>query len=88
MNKLGKLQYRALVLVYNDFGSSYEELLQRSNLLTLHIHRIRAIENEVFKMLNKMSPAYIQDLVQLKITKYSFRYENLVNVSRVYISGY
>lgn len=88
MNKLEKLQYRALKIVYNAFENSYEKLLQKSNLSTLHIHRIRLIAIEAFKILNQMLPAYTHDLIHFKVTKYSFRYENLANVPRVNTSTY
>ena len=50
------LQYRALRLVFNDFASSYESLLDKVNMPTLHISRIRLIANETFKILHNMSP--------------------------------
>ena len=61
--KMEKLQYRALRLVFNDFDSSYETLLERVNMPTLHISRIRLIAVETFKILHKMSPVYLQDLL-------------------------
>ena len=65
--KMEKLQYRALRLVFNDFDSSYETLLERVNMPTLHISRIRLIAVETFKILHKMSPVYLQDLLSKKI---------------------
>ena len=75
-------------LVFDDFDSSYEELLQRSNLPTLHMHRFRTMAVEVMKIFNKMSPAYIQDLIQYKVTKYSSRFHSLVNAPKVNTSTY
>ena len=86
--KMEKLQYRALRLVFNDFVSSYESLLDRVNMPTLHISRIRLIANETFKILNNMSPVYLQDLVSYKNSTYSFRYDNLVEVPRVRTTKY
>ena len=62
-----KLKYRALRLAFNDFDSSYETLLERVNIPTLHISRIRLISVETFKILHKMSPVYLQDLLSKKI---------------------
>ena len=83
-----KLQYRALRLVFNDFDSSYETLLERVNMPTLHISRIRLIAVETFKILHKMSPVYLQDLLSYKNSIYSFRYDNLVDVPRVRTTKY
>ena len=72
-------RYRALRLVYNDFISSYEDLLKKANMNTLQITRIRKIAIETIKILNNMSPSYILDLVKFKNTNYSFRYQILLS---------
>ena len=69
-----KLQYRALRLVYSDFDSSFK----RANMNTLKLTRIRKIALETFKILNKLTPSYILDLVKFRNANYSFRYQNLV----------
>ena len=38
-----RIQFRALKYIYNDFSTSYEELLARANLPTLELHRKREI---------------------------------------------
>ena len=81
--KLEKLQYRALRIVFNDYISSYESLLNKVNLPTLHMNRLRCIATETYKCINNMSPEYLRDLVELKQTKYSFRYENTVKIPTV-----
>ena len=75
-----KFQYRALRLVYSNFDSSYEDLLKRANMNTLKLTRIREIDFETFKILNKLSPSYILDLVKFKNTNYSFRYQKLAEL--------
>ena len=83
-----KLQYRALRLVFNDFESSYETLLKRVNMPSLHVSRIRLIATESFKILHKMTPLYLQDLLSYKNSAYTFRYDNLVDVPRVRTTKY
>ena len=87
-DKLEKLQYRALRLVFNDFSSSYEALLKKANMPTLYIGRIRLIAIETFKILHKLSPVYLHDLVSYKESSYSFRYDNLVDLPRVRTTRY
>ena len=77
-----KLQFRALRLVYIDFTSSYESLLDRA-MPTLHISRIRLLAIGTFKIHHKMTPMYLQDLVSHKTCTYSFRYDNLIDLPRV-----
>ena len=50
---------------------------------TLHISRIRLLAIETFKILHKMTPMYLQDLVSHKTCAYSFRYDNLIDLPRV-----
>ena len=87
-DKMEKLQYRALRLVYNDFIISYEDLLKKANMNTLQITTIRKIAIETFKILNNMSPSYILDLVKFKNTNYSFRYQNFAELPRVNTESY
>ena len=87
-DKLEKMQYIAVRLVFNDFTSSYDDLLTKANMPTLHISRIRTIAIEAFKILYKMSPKYLHDLVSFKNTNIFFRYENLVDVPSVRTSRY
>ena len=54
----------------------------------LHISRIRLIAVETFKILHKMSPVHLQDLLSYKKSIYSFRYDNLVDVQRVRTTKY
>ena len=86
--KMEKLQYRALRLVFNDFTSSYEALLERANMPTLNISRIRLMAIETFKILHKMTPIYLHDLVSYKESNYSFRYEKVADIPRVRTTRY
>ena len=82
--QLEKLQYRALrIIVISDFTSSYAYLLEKAELSTLHLNRIRCIAAETYKCINNLTPEYIMDLVQLKTSSYTFRYENTVKVPTV-----
>ena len=50
---------------------------------TLQISRIRLLAIDTFKILHKMTPMYLQDLVSHKTCEYSFRYDNLINLPRL-----
>jgi hypothetical protein len=41
---------------------------------------------ECFKILNKLSPSCLHDLVVFKDCKYNFRYSNIVDIPRVRVS--
>ena len=55
---------------------------------TLHISRIRLIAIKTFKILHKMSPVYLLDLLSHKNSMYSFRNDDLVDVPRVRTTKY
>ena len=72
-HKMERIQFRALKFVYNDFNTSYTQLLARANLPTLQLHRKREILVEVFKSVNKMSPSFMWDLFKVKYITYNLR---------------
>jgi hypothetical protein len=54
-----KVQERALRFVYEDYNSSYEEILQKAKVPSLQIRRMRTMALETYKIRAKV-----------KITKY------------------
>ena len=65
-----KIQERALRFVFqiDDFNSVYEELLNKVKIpsFTCNIRRHRTMAISTFKILNKLSPTVLTDLVNLK----------------------
>ena len=55
-NLINKLHERALRIVYNDYNSSFNELLEKTNENTIHIKNIRILMTEIYKFLNGLSP--------------------------------
>ena len=64
--KIEKIQERALRFIYSDYSSSYESLLIKSPLPSLRVRRLRTIALESFKILNNLSPVYLNDLLTFK----------------------
>ena len=81
--KIEKIQERALRFIYEDYSSSYEDLLNKSRLPTLKIRPLRTMAIEVYKILNKKSPMYLNDLFVYKESRYYFRKTNTVEVPQV-----
>ncbi len=65
-DKLESLQKRALRFVYSDYESDYDTLLDRANMPTLKLSRLRALCTEVFKCVNGLAPQYMCDLFILQ----------------------
>ena len=78
MNKLERIQKQALRFVYNNYSSSYEELLNKANRPTLYVQRLRSILSIVYKSLMKQGPIYVHDLFVINEHSRSKRYFPLV----------
>ena len=84
-----KIQKRSRKYTKGPFGlsieidSSYESLLIKSQLPSLKVRRLRAIALEAFKILNNLSPVYLNDLLTFKSHTYSFRYTKTVEIHQV-----
>ena len=63
-NKIEKNQERALRFIYNDYNSTYENLLIVSTLPTLKVRRLRTMAIEIYKILHQESPSYLHDFNQ------------------------
>ena len=86
--KLEKVQERALRFVYEEYNSSYEELLHKAKVPSLQIRRIRTMALETFKIVNKIAHVCLQNLVSEKNSKHSLRYVNVLDVTRVKSTHY
>ena len=81
--KMEKIQERALRFIYDDYNSSYENLLEKSKLPSLKIRRLKTIAVETFKIIHKNSPSYLHDLINIKLKNYNFRSQETAVLPRV-----
>jgi hypothetical protein len=83
-----KIQERALRFIYDDYNSSYENLLEKSKLPSLKIRRLKTIAVEIFKILHKNNPSYLHDLINIKLQNYNFRSQETAVLPRVRTTRY
>ena len=86
--KLEQLQKRALKFIFNDKDYSYPELLQKANIPTLEIGRLRLIATEIYKAIHKETPQYISDIFTLKKDNYNLRHKNNITIPLVRTTRY
>ena len=55
-NKINKLQERALRIVYDDYESPFDVLLNKNKSLSIHHQNIQKLMIEICNFLNKPSP--------------------------------
>ena len=70
---INKLQERALRIAYNDFNSSFSELLEMANESTIHIRNLKFLLTEVYKFLNGLSPPIMNEVFQTNDCPYDLR---------------
>ena len=73
LNKLEKLQERALATVYRDRSLTYDVMLKMSGQLSIRMNLVRLLAIEIFKCLNGMNPAYLNELLITHESKYELR---------------
>ena len=78
-----KIQEGALRFIYEDFNSDFDTLLLKSGLPFLKIRRLRMMAIEIFKILHKQSPAYLNDIVSFKHISYSFGRRQTVEIPQL-----
>ena len=73
MNKLEKMQERALATVYRDRSLTYDDMLRMSGQLSIRINLVRLLAIEVFKCVNGTNPVYLNELFITPESKYDLR---------------
>ena len=71
--KIEKIQERALRVIYRDYQSSYDDLLEMSNNSSALIGRLKILTLEVFKSIKHLNPPCMNELFEIKETPYSMR---------------
>ena len=72
-NKFNKHQERSLRILYNDDISTFTQLLEKDNSITVHDRNIKLLAKEMFKVHNNILPNALGDLVTKRIMIYDLR---------------
>ena len=73
-NKINKLHERCLRIVYSDNTSSFEELLEIDNSLSVHYQNIQVLATELYKIVNGLSPVIVKEVFPFTVnTSYNTR---------------
>ena len=73
LNKLEKLQERALATVFCDNSLTYEDMLEKSGQLRIRLNLIRLVAIDMFKCMNDLNPLYINEMFIGKDSGYNLR---------------
>ena len=61
-NKINKLHERCLRIVYNNNTSSYEDILEIDNSVSIHTRNLQSLAIELYKIVNGFSPDIMKDV--------------------------
>ena len=61
-SRINKFHERALRIVYQDYVSSFTELLKKDKSTTIHNRNIQLLATELFKVKNGLSPAFMNEM--------------------------
>ena len=74
--KINRLHKKALRLVYDDYSSSFETLLERDSSFTIHHQNIQSMLIEIYKSLNNASTEnFFDSLFEFKFRQSQFPLE-------------
>ena len=78
---INNIQRKALQTLYNDFNSSYDDLLQKGNHLTIHDMNKCHLLVEVYKCIHNINPPFLNTFEQ-KYTNRNLRIKNLLKLPK------
>ena len=68
--RINRLHERALRVVYNNFDSSFEELLRRDNSTTLHQRNLQKLMTKIFKVKTGIAPELMKSVFEFADVPY------------------
>ena len=87
-NRINHLHERSLRIVYNDYESSFQELLELDNSVSIHHRNIRLLSIELFKVKNGLSNQIISELFDLRNIEYNLRLQTDFSLGAVNTTNY
>ena len=88
-NWINHLHERSLRISYNDYeSSSFQELLELDNSVSIHHRNIPLLANELFKVKNGLSNKIMSELFDLRIIECKLRSQTNFSFGAVYTTKY
>ena len=76
-NKINRIHKRALRITYNDKSSSFQNLFEKDNSITIHHRNIKILATETYKFLKGLSPPLTNEIFVERNNNYSLRGNNV-----------
>ena len=75
-NKINSIHERVLRITYGDKTSTFQQLLEKDNSVSINHRNLQALATEMFKICSNLSPDIVKDIFQKRIVPYNLRSEN------------
>ena len=75
-NKINSIHERALRITYQDHLSTFQELLNKDNSVSIHHRNLQALATEMFKIHRDLSPDILREIVVPKMSFYNLLRNN------------
>ena len=83
-NKINSIHKRPLIITYNDSKSTFEELLNRDNSVSIHHRNLQVLAIEMFKTKNNMAPEFLCEIFQNRSLPDNLRTNSNFSVHSLY----
>ena len=72
-NLLNKIHERFLRITYKNQKTSYHNLLETHNELTIHQRNLQVLMTEIYKIVNGVAPRIMNSLFEFRSNEYNIR---------------
>ena len=72
-NKINSIHERALRITYQDNASTFQELLNKDNSVSMHHRNLQVLATEMFKIYRGLSPEILRETYVPKTSLYNLR---------------
>ena len=72
-HRISSIHERALRVTYQDYQSTFLQLLQKDNSVTIHQRNLQVLATEIFRAKNNLSPEIMKEVFELKEPSYNLR---------------
>ena len=84
-NKINRLHERCLRVIYTDKTSSFEQLLENDNSVSIHHRNIQTLATEMYKVTNGFSPEIMNEIFQIREeSRYNLRYTSQFTIPPIH----
>ena len=81
-NVIDRVHKRALRILFNDYTSSFEELLQKISSDRIYVKILQCLMIEIFKCLSYENPSFMWNIFERKELTYNLRSGSLLQLPK------